>query len=58
MCLPAGREGEGNGGTERVWACTKGGGDTACDNWAIKSHKGTDTFTMWLRETITLQWQS
>lgn len=33
----------------------RGGGDTARDNWTIKSPKGTDTYTMWLRETNVLE---
>ena len=39
---------------EQVSSCRTGGGDTARDNWTIKSSKGTDTCTMWLRETNVL----
>lgn len=54
VCLLAEQE-RGMEAGEQIWACRRGGGDTAWDNWTIKSHKGTDTYTMGLRETITLQ---
>lgn len=54
VCLLQKRRGEWRQ-ESRSGHAQRGGGDTAWDNWTIKSHKGADTYTMWLRETITLQ---
>lgn len=48
------RRGE-RGQESRSGHVEQGGGDTARDNWTVKSPKGTDTYTMWLRETNVLE---